>query len=91
MYLIYLCSIIDIIVKLHYYDRWQVDRVKRQNVNTSPQRSSDDDGSSLSGSQSETDHSDFQRRTPLEQLLASPKRPKADPPLTVVQVFASPT
>ena len=65
--------------------------VKRQNINRSPQRSSDDDGSSLSGSQSETDHSDFQRRTPLEQLLASPKRPKADPPLTVVQVFASPT
>ena len=88
MYLMYLCSIRynSEIALLR-----SMARESRGKQNTSSQQSSDDDAYSLLESQSDTDDSDSQRRTPLEQLLAAPKRPKADPPLTVVQVFAFPT
>ena len=44
----------------------------------------DDDGHSSSSSPSSPTDEDFQNKSPLEHLMASPRRPKADPPLAVV-------
>ena len=43
----------------------------------------DDDGDSSCSSHSATDE-DFSEKSPLEHLMASPRKPKVDPPLAVV-------
>ena len=44
----------------------------------------DDDGDSSSSSHSSPTDEDFSEKNPLEHLMASPRKPKVDPPLAVV-------